>query len=157
MLKYFTISLTLALLGLVAGSLIVWFAVSTWTTLSTHWLHSALVMPTLGLIGGLALSDGKIGDSRGRLRGLLALVACPLCGFANYLAFVITSRTWFADQIPLDHQSLIGQLLNPDWLPAFSSRSSTYSSGSAETWLMSLVVGLVAGPVLVFWTTSRKG
>ncbi len=114
-----------------------------------------MVMPTLGLWGGYALSDGKVGESRGSLRALLTLAACPICGFSNYLAFIITSRTWFADKIPVDHQSLFFQLANPDQMPAFSKSMSSSNYTSSESWLMYLIIGLIAGP-LVFLSASRK-
>ena len=155
MFKYFATSVMFGIVGMVIGTLIVWWAVSTWDSLSTHWLNTAMVMPTLGLVGGLALSDGKIGESRGSLRALLTLVACPICGFSNYLAFIITSRTWFADKIPADHQSFFFQLANPDLMPAFSKSMSSSNYTSSESWLMYLIIGLVVGP-LVFLSASRK-
>ena len=155
MFKHFATAVLLGVLGMVAGELIVWYAVSTWTQISSHWLNSAVVLPILGLWGGLALAEKSVAESRGRLRWLLILVAMPLCGAANYLAFVIASRTWFADKIPAEHQSFFFQLTHPDVLPAFGSTGSSGHSSSAESWLMYLILGLVLGPV-VFWFTSRK-
>ncbi|HLX65027.1 MAG TPA: hypothetical protein VKX17_27400 [Planctomycetota bacterium] len=149
MFKYFSIGVILGILGVVVGLLIVWLAVSSWTSLSTHWLNTALVLPSLGLIGGAMIAKGKL-ESHSGLRALLALAAVPLCGFSNYMAFIITSRTWFADKIAPEHQSLFYQIANPEVMPAFASGKS----GSAESWLMYLIVGLVAGPAVV-WFMSR--
>ncbi len=154
MLKYFAIAVALGIFGMLAGLLIEWGAVSTWTSLSTDWLFAALVLPALGLVGGFAFSQDKV-ESRGALRALLALTAIPLCGFSNFMAFIIASRTWFADAIPSEHQALLYQILHPDVLPEFSRTNSSHASSHSETWLMYLIVGLIAGP-LAFWFTSRK-
>jgi hypothetical protein len=151
--KHFLIAVALGVLGLVIGTLIAWGAVSTWTTLSTNWINSGMVWPTLGLDGGLALAGPHIGQNRGKLRAALMAVAMPLCGFANYLAFIITSRTWFSDRIPEDSQSLIYQIMHPDIMPTFVHTTSSSSHGLEQTWVTYLCIGLIAGPLIFFWST----
>jgi hypothetical protein len=71
------------------------------------------------------------------------------------MAFVIASRTWFADKIRADQQSLLYQIAHPDVLPEFTSTSTSHRSSHAESWVMYLIIGLIAGP-LAFWFTSRR-
>jgi hypothetical protein len=155
MFKYFLTSVALAVLGLIIGTAITWTAVSNWTSLSTSWLDAAMIFPIFGLLGGLAIAEPHLGEHRGKFRAALAAVAMPLCGFANYLAFIITSRTWFGDRLPPESQSLVFQLMNPDIMPTFVHKS-TSGSGLEQSWLMYLIVGLFIGPLLIWWTSRTS-
>lgn len=137
--------------GVVVGSAIVLYAVSTWTSLSTHWINSGLVIPLLGLHLAFSQSTGEL---RGRVRVGMMLIAAVMCTLGNYLAFVITSRTWFAEKIAPEHQGLFYQLTHPDVLPKFIERGSS-GSGSEQTWQMYVCLGLILGP-LIFWYGTRR-
>jgi hypothetical protein len=153
MFKAFAASLALGIVGMVAGLMIEWLAVSTWTTLSSDWLFAALIVPIVGMVGGFALFRHDVGESTGPVRALLSLAAIPLCGFSNYMAFIVASRTWFADKIPADQQSLFFQIAHPDLLPAFST--SSHNSSHSESWVAYLIAGVLVGPI-AFWFTSRR-
>jgi len=153
MLGHVVKSAVLGVLGLAFGCGIVLFAVTRWTSLDTMWLNSALVWPILGLTLGLSLAEGSIGTGRTQLRVALTALAIPLCALGNYLAFVLTSRTWFADKIPADQQSFAFQVMHPEVLPNFFH---TQNHGSMEWgWTGYLLLGLVAGPI-IFWRSSRS-
>jgi hypothetical protein len=47
------------------------------------------------------------------------------------------------------------QFMHPQVLPAFVSHSSHGSHGTEQTWLMYVIMGLVLGP-LVFWWSSKR-
>lgn len=155
MFKYFLTSVALGILGLFIGTAITWTAVSTWTELNTNWIASAMIFPIFGLLGGLAIAEPHVAEHRGKFRALLALAAMPLCGFGNYLAFIITSRTWFGDRLPPESQSLVFQLMHPDIMPTFVHKS-TSGSGLEQSWLMYLIVGLLVGPLLLWWTSRTS-
>src|SRR5687768_17596103 len=99
MLSHFLKAVALGLLGLLAGCGLVAWATSQWTELSTRWINAGFVFPLLGLAGGLALAEPAIAGKRDRFRFALSLAAAVLCTAGNFLAYVITSRTWFGDRI----------------------------------------------------------
>ena len=155
MLVHILRSTVFGLLGIVLGCVVVQCAVSQWTELSSHWINTGFVAPMLGIWGGLTMAESTIGAARFRLRLALAVVAAPLCAVGNFLAFVITSRTWFADRIPVEHRGFIDQLMHPDVLPAFISKGTTGAAGFEESWREYVALGLIVGPLLFMWT-SRK-
>jgi hypothetical protein len=147
-------AIVFGVLGIAIGDTIVYFAVSRWTSLDSMWINSGAVWPLIGLWAGYAMAESELGAARATLRRLLTLAAIPLCAAGNFLAFVITSRTWFAEQIAPEHRDLFYQLMHPDVLPGIYHRSAHGSSSLAWTWIGYLVMGLVVGP-LVFWNTSK--
>ena len=156
MLKQFLRSLACGLLGLAVGAGIVQFAVWKWDSLSSHWIDSGGILPMLGLLAGLGWAAADEFDRLRALRRLLILVAIPLGALGGLLAFVITSRTWFADKIPPEQSSFLFQLMNPSVLPTFGERSGSGSGMTSEvTYGRSLFVGAFAAP-LVMWLFTRK-
>ena len=86
---------------------------------------------------------------------VLACAATVFGGAANYLAFVITSRTWSGNELPESSRSLWFQLTHHDVLHSFVSTTASNTNPLQETWQMYLVIGLLASP-LIFWRGTRK-
>jgi hypothetical protein len=139
----------LGVAGVVVGCLIVVFAVSRWTELSAHWLNGTMVLPVLGLLGGMKLAQGDPEGTR-RLRNALTPIAGVLGGVGNHLAFVITARTWYADQIALDQQGFLYQVFHPGVLPQFSV------DRVAQPWFLFTGIGIVAGACVFWWSSTHE-
>lgn len=147
-------SLVLGFIGMAIGCGIAWWVASTWTEINVWWVLLGPALSVLGLERGLSLSDTKDESYRTRLRVLLALTAAMVCAVGNYLTFVILSRTWYANEIPTEHQEFLYQLLHPSVLPSFGE---TGADGQFEetTWMMYLFFGLIGGPI-VFWILTKR-
>jgi hypothetical protein len=153
MAKHILKAVSFGLLGLLLGCIIVKIAVSQWTSLNTMWINAAGILPLLGIAGAFGLARAELGPNRGAYRAICTVLAALLGSLGSYMAFVITSGTWFADRIPLEHQGLFFQLLHPGVLPTFVERSSSASSGTETTWLASLIIGFVVSPLIFLWFT----
>lgn len=147
--------LLFSLIGIALGCGVVWWAVSTWTSLSSRWIGAGFIAPIFGLHIGLMMARSDDERYLGRLRLALTLVAAFVCTLGNYLAFVITSRTWFLERIAVEHRDFFYLLTHPSALPAFVERASS-GGGSEQTWQMYVVVGLIAGPPAFWFTTKRS-
>jgi hypothetical protein len=144
----------LGVLGLAIGCGIVFFAVSRWTSLDSRWIESGFVGPLILLLLALAFVAPTGDPDRGALRRALVPVAALLTAAGNYLAFVITSRVWYADRMPVGQRSVLYQLLHPGLLPRYVERSYPSSVGMEQTWKEQVILGLVIG-VIGFWWLSR--
>lgn len=154
MLRRLLIASLFGLAALILGCGIVYGAVSQWTNLSSRWISAGFVFPLLGLTFGMYWFENEVVDCRTRFRLALIPISAVLATAGNYLAWVITSRTWFAERIPAEHQGFLFQLMNPKVLPSFFERGSSGSS-SEQTWVAAIVVGLFAGPI-AFWLMTRR-
>jgi hypothetical protein len=146
--------LVFSLIAMALGCGVVWWAVSTWTSLSSRWIGAGFVAPIFGLHLALFTACSDDERYRGRLRLALTLVAACVCTAGNYLAFVITSRTWFLERIAAEHRDFFHLVTHPSALPTFVERAAS-GGGSEQTWQMYVVVGLLAGP-FAFWFTTKK-
>ena len=153
--RHFLNAVGLGIVGILGACGVVYGAVSSWTTVSSHWINSGCVLPILGLTGGLALAEPSIGERRNALRWALIAAAVPLATVGNYLAWLITVRTWFADRIPAEHQGFLFQLTHPSVLPSFVEQRAGSSYASSETYLQYLLLGAVLGPIILWLTTRR--
>jgi hypothetical protein len=105
-----------------------------WDSIDQKWIASGMLPPLAGLAVGLKLLDPDVPRDRKRLRAVLLVMAIALGTIGNYLAFVIATRTWYADQFAAGEQSLAYQVTHPDSLPGLKSAQQGLSD-TEETWL----------------------
>jgi hypothetical protein len=158
--RTFSLALALGLLGVLLSSLLVWYIARTWSSFSSDWFVLVCLLPIFGILGGAGLSsllarDGHTRQAPGWGACLgLALLGGLLAGLANYLAFVITSRTWFAAQIHPEHAEFFYQVFHPWVLPAFYE-GNEHGGQTEQTWVFMAGIGVLIGFVTTFWGYRR--
>lgn len=155
-------ALGLGMLGVVVSSLVVWQVVHSWHSFSSHWLFMpSCMLPIFGTLGGYSLAQKLTGgDAEWYMPNRLArigyaVLAGSLAGLAGYVAFVITSRTWFADKIEPAASGFAYQFLHPSVLPTFYENSQ-HGSSMEQTWWMLAGIGFLISTWVTYSSLSHR-
>ena len=145
-------ALGLAIVGMIVGETIVWFAVVTWNSISAWWMIVACALPLWAFAQTYLTASSQVPNRRA-FRAVLAVLSAVAGGLTNYTSWVITARTWSADLIAPEHQGLLFQLLHPSVLPAFVENAGGASPPLEAGWLQYLLFGIAAGGGAFWWMT----
>jgi hypothetical protein len=142
--RRFLVSAACGLAGVLIGCLILQQVVNRWKSFDIYLLLLHALLALYGIRTGRHLcSDSREGEGmpiRNRYEVMsYSILGAAISSLSTFLAFVITSRTWFADRIDPTFSSLWYQLLHPWILPPFYATDWHGNPNEVTWWFMSAV------------------
>jgi hypothetical protein len=84
-----------------------------------------------------------------------AILGAALAGLTMYLAFVITSRIWHANELSAPQSAFWYQVFHPSVLPPLSQQRPGGPSLD-QTWFGMPLVGFFVGALVTYWVIGRS-
>lgn len=143
----------MALIGMLIGCGLAWWASHQWDTFSTDWLFASCILPMFGAMFGAWLGMPKE-DWPPKIihRIVIALIAGVFAGIGSYIAFAIVALTWngFVGGIG----EFFERLLDPSGLPELSTTKRGYTSTTGA--IVHAVICLAVAILLTFFWLKKS-
>lgn len=151
--------LGLGLVGVLIGSLLVWWLASSDTSFSQRWLTLAMMLPLGGVYLGWDRTRKEEAAAPQRQNPRITRISYVIQGalltaLTQYLTFVIASGIWHADSIDPAQSGFFYQLFNPGSLPSLSDTRSGGSS-TESGWIEMTLLGVFVGTAVTFYVTRK--